>query len=160
MVHLVTMFEVWWSPCSYNVSYMSSSCYEGQYVPVQNQYNLKEHPHDAICLSTKTINYNPMPNYFSPTPNVYPHFQFSVGACNLTLLCHFVFIKTREIKSHKFVSNGISFCSNVYMYSQEFDRKSVQLPYMASIPAIWIGCRRQSAVNMLSRYLTWSQSRC
>ena len=43
---------------------------------------------------------------------------------------------------------------------QEFITIRVCNSRMVSTPAIWIGWSRQSAVNMLIRYLTWSHSRC
>ena len=47
-----------------------------------------------------------------------------------------------------------------YWYDQEFITIRVCNLHMVSTPAIWVGCRRQSAVNMFIRYLTWSHSRC
>ena len=43
---------------------------------------------------------------------------------------------------------------------QEFITIRVCNFHMVSTPTIWIGWRRQSAVNMLIRYLTWSHFRC
>ena len=58
-------------------------------------------------------------------------------------------------------STGDSSCtSKCFMGNQEFITVRVCNSHMVSTPAIWIGWRRQSAVNMLSRYLTWSHSRC
>ena len=48
---------------------------------------------------------------------------------------------------------------NGHMNVVEFITVRVCNSYMVSIPTIWIGCR-QSAVNMLSRYLIGSHSRC
>ena len=45
-------------------------CYVSQYVPVQNQYNLNEHLHDTLCLSSKTVNHN------HTNKLLYPHPQF------------------------------------------------------------------------------------
>jgi len=43
--------------------------------------------------------------------------------------------------------------------SRVYNRKSVQLPYGFYTRHL-DSMTRQSAVNMLSRYLTWSHSRC